>query len=109
MSSTYWQDYVVLSLSAEDVKILEMRLSISGWRILPENEALRLREGLKARYKQRNLFPLARRDDSDDVVCAIEDKSTTTGYKIAEIHDYAEPGWELSHEWCTTAEWAKNI
>ncbi len=75
-------------------------IDLEPWSLL-SGAALRDRlEGLRHRYPQRTLVPLARRGDNDDVACWDLGAGT-----VCVIHDYATPGWEQKHEFEDFGAW----
>ncbi|KJS29592.1 MAG: hypothetical protein VR64_19690 [Desulfatitalea sp. BRH_c12] len=73
------------------IRVCELNLmNLEPWIIL-EGEQLRARyDGLKERYKDRDLVPFARREDMDDVACWEKGQ----GESVIIIHDFASPGYE---------------
>ena len=62
---------------------------LEPWFVLTDERLRERHQGLKNRYPNRRLVPLARREDNDDVACW----DLSTG-KISIVHDFAAPGWE---------------
>jgi len=73
------------------------------WYLMEKERAIFRRDGLKSRYRNRELFPFARRDDNDDVACWEEGKAG----QVTIIHDFASPGWEQRETFENFEEWYK--
>jgi len=85
------------------------RLAECGWRLVDAEEAEMIEGGLRERYSYRNLLPLLRRDDTDDVLCADLSSRPSNEAPVIQIHNYAEPGWENEGEWPDLNEWARGL
>lgn len=75
------------------------------WYLMDKEQLLTRYQGLKKRYPDRNLFPFARDDNSDDVACWEKEKPG----KIVLIHDFASPGYENKKEFESFEEWYKYV
>jgi hypothetical protein len=65
-------------------------VNITPWHVLDSQGALERFRGLAKRYPARDLFPLAYRQDNDDIACWAKGH----GEKVFIVHDFASPGWE---------------
>lgn len=71
------------------------------WYLMDKEQILIRYQGLQKRYPDRDLFPFARDDASDDVACWEQDKPG----KVVLIHDFASSGHENKLEFDTFAKW----
>jgi hypothetical protein len=65
-------------------------IDLTPWHILEGQKALIRFIGLAERYRSRELFPFAYRQDNDDLACWAKG----FGEKVFIIHDFASSGWE---------------
>lgn len=81
-------------------------LEFQPWTILTGEKLREKFQGLKARYPQRSLVPIAARQDYDDVACF----DLNAGNVICIIHDYASAGWEQSNKktYSTFHQWLRD-
>jgi hypothetical protein len=101
----WWRSAFDQAVCAIDTKDLRLELESGGWRLLTlEVERSALFSGLTGRYPSRGAYPLLRRDDGDDVL-ALTRPWRLDAQPVLEIHDFAEPGWELNGEWETLDAW----
>jgi hypothetical protein len=84
------------------IRIVELGLTnLEPWLIL-EGEALRRRaHGMRHRYPDRELVPIAMRGDNDDVACW----DVSRLGKVVVIHDYADSGYEYVNEFDGFSDW----
>ena len=87
----------------EFVRVVELGLTnLEPWWII-DGDLLRDRFlGLRKRYEKRSLVPFATRQDNDDVACWDIDTA-----KVAIIHDFASPGFELRGEFPNFYAWLR--
>lgn len=75
------------------------------WYLMDKEQLLIRYQGLQKRYPERNLFPFARDDNSDDVACWEKGKPG----KVVLIHDFASAGYENKKEFGSFEEWYKYV
>lgn len=92
-----WVEYPSLYLSL----IEKNEDEFLPWYLMDKAQVLIRYQGLKKRYPQRDLYPFARDDKSDDVACWERGKPG----KVILIHDFASPGYENKMEFETFSEW----
>ena len=94
-----WLEYPEPFLRIVDQQLVDF----TPWYVMDREQVVDRYEGLKNRYPQRELFPFARRDDSDDVACWESPKAD----KVVIIHDFASAGYEQRETYPSLWDWLK--
>jgi hypothetical protein len=67
---------------------------LEPWRVITDKAEIKnLSDGINQRYPNRTVTAFARRQDTDDVACLVQQGMAKL---ILVIHDFADPGWEIS-------------
>lgn len=81
-------------------------INFEPWRVFSSiDEINSLQSGLYNRYPSRMVFPVARRDDTDDIICLIIDSTSEVRGQLILIHDFVSVGWEVSRTFSEISEW----
>lgn len=79
----------------------EKKVKYLPWYLFSRDRLLYRLEGLKQRYPNRDYFPFARHDYTDDVACW--DKARPG--KVLIVHDFASEGWEAREVFDSFEDW----
>jgi len=86
------------------LKVIDLGLiDYDRWCLIPPQQIIDKKKGLKKRYPKRKLIPFAQRCDNDDVACF----EIGHGERVFIVHDFASEGWERRQEYDDFWSWFK--